>query len=107
MRNKTIYLIQLFIPLQNNSGEAFELSKFAPVKKELADRFGGLTAFTRAPAEGIWEPDPQTLHQEKIIIFEVLTETLDRPWWQQYRRKLEIEFSQDSIQILAQVVEKI
>ena len=77
------------------------------MQQQLAARFGGLTAFTRAPADGLWEPERHELQRDKIIIFEVLAATLDKSWWKDYRAQLEREFAQESIQILAQAVEKL
>ncbi|HEY3700181.1 MAG TPA: hypothetical protein VGK97_12655 [Spongiibacteraceae bacterium] len=77
------------------------------MQTDLAAHFGGLTAFTRVPADGLWEADSKTFHYDKIIIVEVLAEALDRTWWRKYREKLEKEFLQETIQILAQEVQKL
>jgi hypothetical protein len=46
------YLIQILLPLVDNEGQPFPHSDYMRVRSELTERFGGLTAFTRAPAEG-------------------------------------------------------
>jgi hypothetical protein len=60
-------------------------------------RFGGLTAFTRAPAEGIWK------HQTRddLVIFEIIAEAVDKPWWRAYRERLETVFRKERILIRA------
>lgn len=105
--NEDLHLVKIYIPLASNSGVAFAPEKFSAVKKELLDQFGGLTAFTQAPADGLWEQNSNSLDHDKIVIFEVLTKTLNPRWWDKYRKKLEQEFSQDSIQIFSQKVRKL
>jgi hypothetical protein len=69
----------------------------------LIERFGGLTAFTRSPAQGIATDAGKTVHDD-IVVFEVLTEEFDVPWWRSYRRQLEREFRQDAIVARASAV---
>ncbi|WP_331312052.1 hypothetical protein [Methylobacterium oryzae] len=71
------------------------------MRAELSQRFGGLTAFTRAPAEGFWEEKSETARDD-IVVFEVMTSELDPAWWAAYRRRLEACFRQDSIVVRAQ-----
>jgi hypothetical protein len=44
-----MHLIEIFLSLTDNRGKPFDDSKFAEVRKTLAEQFGGVTAFTRAP----------------------------------------------------------
>ena len=48
------YLIQLLLPLYDNLGNRFPAKSYATVRSDLAERFGGITAHSRAPAEGLW-----------------------------------------------------
>jgi hypothetical protein len=41
---------------------------------------------------------------DEIVVFEVITETLDASWWSRYRRQLEQEFRQDEIVVSASAV---
>ena len=68
-------------------------------------RFGGLTAYTRAPAEGLWKEDEDRTSRDEVVIFEVMAEELDRSWWQQYRRGLEARFRQEQVVVRAQEIE--
>jgi hypothetical protein len=63
-----------------------------------------LTAYTRAPAEGLWETG-STVKQDDIVVVEVMVESLDRGWWREYRRELEQLFSQNQIVVRAQTYE--
>jgi hypothetical protein len=66
--------------------------------------FGGLTAYTRAPAEGLWNSG-STVKRDEIVIVEVMVDSLDRTWWKEYRRELEQVFCQDEIVVRAQTYE--
>jgi len=41
------------------------------------------------------------------VIFEVMTEQLDRPWWGQYREDLEQRFRQIELVIRASSIERL
>jgi hypothetical protein len=103
-----MYLVQILLPLYDNEGNALPQLEFRRVSSELADRFGGLTAFTRAPAEGVWKElaGSHSRHDE-IVVFEVMAKNLDRGWWANYRRDLERRFRQEEIVIRAQAIEQL
>jgi hypothetical protein len=42
-----------FLPLADNEGLAFPAVAYEAEKQKRVKRFGGLTPFTRAPAEGL------------------------------------------------------
>ena len=98
-----MHLVELLLPLNDNSGRPFAAEKYAAIRQHLTERFGGLTAFTRSPAQGTTTGGGKTVHDD-IIVFEVMTETLDVPWWRNYRRQLEREFRQDEIVVRASTV---
>jgi hypothetical protein len=98
-----MHLVELLLPLHDNGGQAFEAEKYAEVRQDLTQRFGGLTAFTRSPAQGTTTESGRPVHDE-IVVFEVMTEKLDLPWWRSYRLRLEREFRQDQILIRASTV---
>src|SRR4051812_26181338 len=98
-----MYLIQILLPLFDNQGAHFEPALYADTRRELTDRFGGLTAFSRAPAEGLWQDDGKTKHDD-IIVLEVMADGVDTDWWRAYRRTLETRFKQDVIVVRAQMV---
>jgi hypothetical protein len=96
-------LVQILLPLYDNAGHLFGEELFGKVRRELTARFGGLTAFTSAPAQGLWQDEGETKHDE-IVVFEVMVQQLDAAWWQDYRKILEREFRQDTIVIRAHQV---
>jgi hypothetical protein len=96
-------LIQILLPLFDNNGKAFPAAYHQRVKQELSDRFHGLTAYSRAPAEGIWKTS-KTKQSEDMIVYEVMTRSHQARWWKGYRRKLEKLFRQESVVIRAQKI---
>ncbi len=101
-----MYLIQLLLPLHDNENEEFPAGLFASVRQELTNRFGGVTAFIRAPAVGLWKESDE-VNRDEVVMFEVLAEDLEREWWAAYRQTLEEEFRQDEVLIWAAAIEKL
>ena len=103
-----MHLVQILLPLYDNEGAPVPQLEFRRVSAELAHKFGGLTAFTRAPAEGVWkESDAAHPKHDEIVVFEVMTSGLDRAWWAEYRRDLERRFRQEEVVIRAQAIEQL
>jgi len=91
-----MYLVQLLLPLYNNSGMRFEQELYSEVRNELMDRFGGITAYTRAPVHGLWHDSEQVVRDD-LIIYEIMVKELDKKWWYEYRNVLEKRFQQDTL----------
>jgi len=102
-----MHLIQLFLPLRDNAGDAFPKAMFDRVREELTKRFGGATAFVRSPAVGAWKDDDGDVCRDEVILLEVMADTLDHDWWTRYRHDLQQRFGQDEILIRATVVEQL
>ena len=95
------YTIQLLLPLYDNSHQPFGIGEFARVRRELTDQFGGVTAYTRSPAEGFWEDDEGRTRKDEIITVEVMVEEIDRRWWNSYGKELAVRFRQEEMVIRA------
>jgi hypothetical protein len=76
------------------------------VRQDLSRRFGGITTFTRAPAHGTSEARGEIVHDD-IVVFEVMTDTVDRPWWEAYRHRIEQSFARDEIVIRAVAITRL
>ena len=99
---KTMHLIQILLPLQDNDGAHFPREAFGDVRDTLIEHFGGLTAYTRTPADGVWKAsDAEPPARDEIVIYEVMTAALDHEWWKRFRQKLEVVFRQESLVIRA------
>ena len=102
-----IYLVQLLLPLYDNAGRAFPASQYSTVRDELTARFGGLTAYTRAPAQGLWQNEGGAPKRDDIVVYEVMTDALDRKWWAEFRRELERRFLEEQVVIRSQEIERL
>ena len=91
-------VIKVFLPLDTGAGLPIPLETIEGLVKGLADRFGGATAFTREPADGLWKTQT-TMQRDRIIIVEVVVDQVDQEWWRSYKQRLEQEFGQDEIMI--------
>ena len=92
-----MHLIQLLLPLYDNAGRTLPKKNFMQVRAELIERFGGLTAHTRAPLQGLWQESEDRVVGDDLVIYEVITKDLDAAWWRQYRADLERRFEQKSL----------
>jgi hypothetical protein len=100
-------LFQILLPLQDNEGKSFPVELFIRIKRNLIEKFGGMTAFTQSPATGLWGNSPDNVIKDRIVIFEVMAENFEAEWWKTYRNFLEGEFRQDKIIIRAFTVEMV
>jgi len=102
-----MYLIQVFVPLYDNNKKAFDRSMYDNVRDDLKNKFGGVTFYKSAPAEGLWNNDAGKTDYDELITAEVMAEALDKEWWHKYKQYLEKIFRQDEILIRAIAFEKI
>ena len=101
------FLVQLLLPLFDNTGQPVRRERFEQVRASLVERFGGLTAYSRAPAKGLWKDDMGNTDdtvQDEIVVYEVMLDELDLAWWSRYRQELEIAFGQKELIVRAQEV---
>jgi hypothetical protein len=98
-----MHLIQVLLPLSDNGRHPFPRDAYDRVAAELTERFGGVTAYTRAPAEGRWKHRGDTTADE-VVVIEVMVEHLDPAWWTAYRIGLETIFRQQHVIVRAQPV---
>ena len=103
-----MHLVQLLIPIYDNDRRRFPDEDFRALREELVAQFGGLTAYTRSVAEGLWvDEGDHAATRDQIVVYEVMCDELDRAWWTRYRAELERRFRQDEIVIRAQTVERL
>ena len=102
-----MYLVQLLLPLYDNSGNRFPKARLREVADELTDRCGGVTAYLRSPAEGSWREGSGAVDKDEVVMFEVMVDHLDRDWWSRYREALQTRFSQDELVVRATAMERL
>ena len=91
-------VFEIFLPLSFGDGQPVPAAVFELLKQELTEKFGGVTAFRRSPAEGLWR-DSGGIEQDKIVVFEVMTDKLEKAWWGEFRDRLEALFRQTEVLI--------
>ncbi|HZI19921.1 MAG TPA: hypothetical protein VEY09_15155 [Pyrinomonadaceae bacterium] len=101
-----MHLVEILLPLYDNEGRAFPPTDFDCVRDELAAKFGGVTAFRRSPAEGVWDEGGER-SRDRVVVYQVMADSLDRDWWREYRRELERRFRQDAIVARATAFEQL
>lgn len=97
----THFLVELLLPLKDNSGRPFPPMVWERVKNALVERFGGVTAYTRSAAEGIWGPAPGEKSRDDVFVVEVLAKDLERDWWRDSCDELEKILQQEKLMVRA------
>ena len=94
-----MHLIEIFLPLNSNEGTPQHADDFRQVREQLVERWGGVTAFTRTPAKGMYLQNGHERTEDEIIVYEVMVKRIDKLWWLSYKRDLEARFRQQEILI--------
>ena len=103
-----MHVVQFLLPLADAQGQRFPVAHFEKIRDELAARFGGVTAFTQSPAQGVWKQQPHhALESDEVVLFEVMTDSLDSPWWATYRAQLERDFRQKEVMVRSWVATRL
>lgn len=93
-------LIQILLPTTpSNLSQADATAAIATTRRELTERFGGSTAYLRAPAKGLWTAPSGEVEHDEVVMVEVVAERLDREWWTQYAGTLAARFAQQAVHI--------
>ncbi len=103
----TQHLVQILLPLHLRGGSDAPAELFSKVRVELTERFGGVTAYTRSPATGLWKNTESDVERDQVIMIEVVVDVFDRDWWAQYREQLEQRFGQEEVHARAIAIERI
>ena len=92
-----MHLIQILLPISSTP----DAGAFARTREELVNKFGGVTAYSRSPAEGIWTSPDGNRERDAVLMVEVFTEQFHRAWWRAYQHSLAERFGQEEIHIRA------
>ncbi|CAN5714862.1 hypothetical protein BH23GEM6_BH23GEM6_24430 [soil metagenome] len=68
---------------------------------ELTERFGGVPAYARAPAERPWKEGDGTVQGDEVVVYEVMVDELDRTWWASQVEQLRRRFRQEKLVVRA------
>jgi len=87
------------------AGSRATLKAFDWLAARLTERFGGVTAYMRSPATGLWRKDTGAVDRDEVVTVEVMVEQLDHGWWREYCRQLARSFRQKSLVVRAIPIE--
>lgn len=106
-----MHLVQILLPLSDNDGRPFARSEYDAVRQTLTERFGGVTAYSRAPAEGLWKESEDAaaggVVRDDLVVYEVMVEEIDRGWWSGFGESLRRRFRQEELVIRATPMERL
>ena len=100
-------LVQLLLPVQDEHGRAYPRTLYDELARRLTEQFGGVTAYTRAPATGLWEAASGETVREQVVVYEVMVEQLDAGWWGELRADLEAQFAQQELVIRVHAIRRL
>ena len=92
--------IEIFVPVTRGRAGLRDL------REDLAARFGGVTAFERAPATGLWRDDEADgengdVAQDVIVILETMADDFDPNWWRAFREGWQARLGQPHLLVRA------
>jgi hypothetical protein len=100
-----LVLIQFLLPTRPLDGARPHRDLLQRTHDEIVERFGGLTAYLRSPAAGVWTSPEGRLEEDSVVMIEVLARSFDTGWWRGYVKVLEERFDQESIHVRATEVQ--
>jgi hypothetical protein len=103
----TMQLVQILLPLFEKGGKKVSRTLLRATARQLAQEFGGITVYARAPAQGFWRRSGAKLDRDDVVVYEVMTKSVDVAFWRKRRRQLEKAFVQDAILVRATLVRRL
>jgi hypothetical protein len=97
--------LEVFVPIPRGR-ETDARQVFEALKTELAKRYGGVTAYAQAPAEGLWS-DGGVLAADRVVVLEVMIDQLELDDWAALKADLEKRLDQEEILIRATAVRRL
>ena len=92
-------LVQLLLPARDSEGKLLPSTVSTDTRAELIAKFGGLTAYLRTPASGVWADEEGRVERDEVVMVEVVVGTFDRAWWNAYARRIADRFDQKQMHI--------
>jgi hypothetical protein len=96
-----MHLVQILLPLRDNQDRPFPHAAYASLRDELTERFGGVTTYNRAPAEGLFSDASGEVSRDDVVIFEVMCDALEEAYWAALRARLTMRFEQEELVVRA------
>lgn len=93
-----MHVVEIFLPLRFPTGDPVPAGQFRLVQSELTEQFGGVTSYSRSPAEGAWRRGEE-VERDLVLVFEVMVDKLENDWWSAFRSRMEAIFRQQTVLI--------
>ena len=90
-------LIQMLLPYASGHDD----DSYQRTRDELVAKFGGVTAYSQSPAEGVWAPAGRPPERDTLVMIEIVAEEFDRAWWRSYADTLARRFNEEVIHVRA------
>ena len=95
------FVVQILLPRGGGGHTEGRDADFAHTRAELVERYEGVTAYLRSPAQGAWTAPDGRVEDDEVVMIEVVVDTFDRAWWREYGERLARRFRQEAIHIRA------
>jgi hypothetical protein len=92
-------LIELFLPVYDQLGNAFAHKHYTAVRKKLEEKFVHVTSYSRVPATVMSDHGKENLPAQAFIVYEIMAADLDSTFWSKYKTTLVKTFGQDDVMI--------
>jgi inorganic pyrophosphatase len=106
-RNTPTMLIHFPLPLYKQDGKKFPSNYYTTLHQKLVKKFGGLTVYSRSPAEGFWQADDKKVIKEDMLVHEVMASEVDELFWQKLKSSLMKKFEQQDVIITCSRISRI
>lgn len=97
-------LFEIFLPLRDNSGNAFPKRHFEKLRNLLVKKFGGVTLYHRTPVRGVWDGPQSGVDRDDMIIYEVMASCGEEVFWRGLKEDLKKAFRQQELLIRSTTV---
>lgn len=99
-----MFLVEILFPVSSQKAG----DHLRDLMRELSEAYGGVTAFSRSPAEGLWTASSSdNAERDDIIVLEVMVDDLDRTRWAETRERLERLLGQEELVVRATKIERL
>lgn len=103
-----MHIVNIYLPQVNNNGSPFNEDIYLSIRRELIQKFGGLTQYDQVPAIGYWKENAnKPINQDLVIHYEVICNRLTKKYWADFRLRMENTFKQTQILIVAHPIVKL
>ena len=97
-----MHIVNIYLPQVSQDGVPFDEGHYLSIRTELIHKFGGLTQYDQVPAIGYWKEDARKpISKDLVIHYEVICPRLDKKYWADFRKRMEVTFQQIQILIVA------